>query len=434
VELKATLLGTIIGKLSVQPTTVVPGQPVQIEVLNALGEPLSDPAVSVTIQGIPGASRWEQYAAAGTYSLHAIASNGTLRATAQASVVVSGTPMAFTLDPPSVTQLPIIEAAIVPGLPYAGSFTLGTPRSAFGVPVTATPVRMTAAPAAVAPAAAAPPDAAQQTAAEPARPIAPIAGGNAAGVLAAGSAEIPGAPVATSYTWDFGDGSPTVTTQSPTVTHDFFPAISGDAVEHFFDVSCTAVHDSVTVRRTIVLHSAYGICRQMGTVVPPVTGAPTYAPIATASLLGLTVPLDGFSASMIVHNLEQAPIVLDSMAIVPMSDATTVSPPAPEFVTMSTPQTIAAGSASALGTFVPFSALSLGGPPANAFALYYSGSMAAVPVRFSVVFRISATYAGLTTSHSSSPTPVWVLGPACTRTPRTMAPTRSLMFRLEPTR
>jgi len=417
ISLDATLLGTVIGKLSVQPATVLPGQPVQLEVLNALGGPLSDAAVSVTIQGIPGASRWEQYAAAGTYSIVAIASNGTLRATAQASVVVSGTPMTFTLDPPSVKQLPIIEAATVPGLPYAGNFTLGTPRSAFGVPVTATPVKMTAPAAAPAPVAAPPGTghvaaaAAELPVSEPVTPIVPIAGGNAAGVLAAGSPEIPGAPVATSYTWDFGDGSPAVTTTSPAVTHDYFPVITGDAVEHFFDVSCTAVHDNVTVRRTIVLHSAYGMCKQLGTIVPPVTGAPTYAPLATASVLGLTIPLNGFSASLIVHNLEQAPIVLDSLAIVPMSDATTMNPPAPGFVTMSTPQTIAAGSASALGTFVPFSALSLGGPPANAFALYYSGTAAGVPVRFSVVFRISAVYAGLTTQ-SSSPVVVWQRGPA----------------------
>jgi len=105
--------------------------------------------------------------------------------------------------------------------------------------------------------------------------------------------------------------------------------------------------------------------------------------------------------------------VLDSLAIVPMSDATSVNPPAPQFVEMSTPQTIAAGSASALGTFVPFSALSLGGPPANAFALYYSGSMAVgVPVRFSVVFRISGTYSGLTAAKASAVSPVWELGPA----------------------
>jgi hypothetical protein len=424
VSLDATLLGTIIGKLSVQPATVAPGQPVQIEVLNALGQPLSDPAVSVAIQGIPGASRWEQYANPGTYSIYAIASDGPLRATAQASLVVSGSPLVFTLDPPSTKELPIIEAATVPGLPYAGSFTLGTPRSAFGVPVTATPVKMTAAPTDAAPVAAAPPDAEHAAAdaadaAEPVRPIVPIgtivpiAGSNGAGLLPPGSTQIPGAPVATSYTWDFGDGSATVTTQSPAVTHDFFPVISGDAVEHFFDVSCTAVHDSVTVRRTIVLHSAYGISRQLGTVVPPVTGAPTYAPLATASILGLTIPLGGFSASMIVHNLEQAAIELDSVAIVAMSDETTVNPPPPAFVTMSTPQTIAAGSASALGTFVPFSALSLGGPPANAFALYYSGSTAAgIPVRFSIVFRISATYAGLTTVRSSSLPPVWQRGPA----------------------
>ena len=415
VALEGTYLGPLIGTVSVEPATVAPGESVQIQVLTALGQPLSDPSVSVSIQGVPGASRWEQYATEGTRNLYVIASNGSATQTAQASVAVSGTPLQFTIDPPSTQQLAIIQAATVPGLPYAGSFTLGTPRTASDVPVSASPIKVTAA-APASPTAAAPPaaePAAGAAAGAAAAGGAALRGGNAAGALAAGSAEIPAAAVATSYTWDFGDGSPTVTTQSPTVTHDFFAAISGDAVEHFFDVSCRAAYDNVTVRRTIVLHSAYGMCKQLGTVVPPITGAPTYAPLATGSLIGSTLPLDGFSASMIVHNLEPGPIVLDSLAIVPLSDATSVNPPAPQFVEMSTPQTIAAGSASALGAFVPFSALSLGGPPANAFALYYSGSIAVgVPVRFSVVFRISGTYSGLTTSKASSPSPAWELGPA----------------------
>jgi hypothetical protein len=82
VTLKATLYGTIIGKMSITPATVVPGQPVQIEVLDTFGKPISDPAVSVTVQGVPGNSRWEQYATAGTRTLCAVASNGTITETA----------------------------------------------------------------------------------------------------------------------------------------------------------------------------------------------------------------------------------------------------------------------------------------------------------------------------------------------------------------
>jgi len=403
--LEATFYGTIIGEVSVTPPTVRPGQPVQIEVLNTLGKPISDPAVNVTVQGVPGNSRWEQYATAGTRTLFAIASNGAITETATASVAVTGTPMVFTLDPPSTTQLPIIQAATVPGLPYAGSFTLGTPQSISGALATSPPV---AAPAAAEQAAAAGP---RVTVAQPVA-VTSAPGRAVTGVLP------PVALVETSYTWNFGDGSAPVTTQSAAVTHDFFPAVTGDAVIYSFDVSCTAVHDNVTVQRTIVLHSAYGICKRMGVAVPPITGAPAYAPLATISLSGLaggtvTIPLNGFSASMIVHNLEPLPMDIQSVAIVPMSDTAGINPPAPQFTSMSTMQTIAANSASALGTFVPFSALSLGGPPANAFTLYYLGTMTdpasgtATPVRFSVVFRISAMYSGATTSTSVVAVPVW---------------------------
>jgi Carboxypeptidase regulatory-like domain len=427
VELQATLLGTIIGQVSVQPATVTPGQPVLIEVLNTLGEPLTDPAVTVTIQGIPGASRWEQYATPGTRTLSVIASDGKLTETGQGTVAVSGSPLKFTLDPPAATQLPIIEASTVPGQPYAGSFTLGTPRTVSGTLVTAPKgitslapaAPPTAAPPTAAPPTAAPPTAAPPTAAPPTAALTPPVAIVGTGGLPVGRLPLP--PLQeTSYTWDFGDGSPTVTTASPAVVHDFFPAVNDDALTHSFDVSCTAVYDKVTVKRTIVLHSAYGLCKRTGVVVPPVTGAPAYAPLATVSLLGLagqpsaTVPLNGFSASMIVNNLEPTPLVLQSLAIVPLSDDPSVAPPAPSFTSMSTPQQIAANSASALGAFVPFSALSLGGPPANAFALYYQGVIdqneaagTSVPACFSVIFRIPASYSGLTASTSPARVAPW---------------------------
>ena len=107
----------------------------------------------------------------------------------------------------------------------------------------------------------------------------------------------------------------------------------------------------------------------MGVVVPPITGAPTYAPLATVSLAGIldlppiTVPLNGFSASMIVHNLEPLPIEIQSVATA-HERHDSVDPPAAVHLDVD-----AANDrrqlASALGTFVPFSALSLGGPPAK---------------------------------------------------------------------
>jgi len=173
------------------------------------------------------------------------------------------------------------------------------------------------------------------------------------------------APTATSYQWDFGDGQ-TLTTQAPTATHDYLPAIQAGKIAHSFDVTCTIVHDSVTVKRTLVLHSAYGLCRQLGIVVPPVTGD-TYA----------TFQHVAFSASLIIQNLEASPITLQSMACVPLTDDSAVAPPAPQFTTMSTPMVIAAASSSALGVYIPVNQLRLAGAVVNGFAVHYSGEMLA---------------------------------------------------------
>ena len=111
------------------------------------------------------------------------------------------------------------------------------------------------------------------------------------------------------------------------------------------------MHDDVTVKRTLVLTSAYGVCRQLGTIVPPVTSASAYA----------TFQHLAFSASLVVHNLEDAAITLDEMAFVPVSDAASAAPPALAFTRMEVPVTIAAHSASALGVYIPANELKLTG-------------------------------------------------------------------------
>lgn len=320
----------------------------------------------------------------------------------------------------------MLQVAKVLRQPYTATFTLGTTAGirrvlAKSVAANAAPaVPAAAAPAVAAVASQAPADAMGSEFAKivttlPAGKvtrIAPIITKTAAGtatssaILAAG-VNLQTQPEATSYKWDFGDGQ-SLTTQSPNATHDYFPAIQAGKVAHSFHVTCTIVHDNVTVKRTLVLYSAYGLCRQLGVVVPPVTGT-DYA----------TFQHVAFSASLIVHNLESSPITLNAMACVPLSDQTAVAPPPPQFTAMKVPVVIAAKSASALGVYIPLSQLQLNGAAVNGFTVLYSGTMKAsngtsVPVRFSYAFRIPLSDSGLTKmAQSPQNMPInWDLGAA----------------------
>ena len=130
--------------------------------------------------------------------------------------------------------------------------------------------------------------------------------------------------------------------------------------------------------------------------MPPVTSASAYA----------TFQHLAFSASLVVHNLEDAAITLDEMAFVPVSDAASAAPPALFFTRMEVPVTIAAHSASALGVYIPANELKLTGGTTNGFIVYYRGEMQRagelpLPVRFSYAFRIPLTASGL--PHASLP-------------------------------
>lgn len=441
----------LIGSVKVQPTSVQPGQPVLVEVCDASGKPISDPTITVIIQGVPGSSRYFQFPTAGTVTLLVSATQGKTSQTAQATVTVAGTPLAFrkSLAAPVLTEIPLIQISSVPGQPYTAAFTLGNPPSIthtlagavnksnatniaspakpVAVPVNAPtaakvtvsraemiaarsnvpaaamiPEKVTAAPASVTPAAvpirtiAVPTDAlgleftktlAKLPATEVTR-IAPTSvktGATTTATLSAVLTSVGGLktpPEATSYQWNFGDGQ-TLTTQSPNVTHDYSASIEAGDITRSFDVTCTAVHDNVTAKRTLVLHSAYGLCKQLGAIVPRVTGS-AYAKFQQVA----------FFASLTVYNLEPTLITLNSMACVPLSDNTSVAPPAPKFTTMQNPVTVGAKSASAIGVYIPVSELQVPGAQINSFAVYYSGSMQAgggktIPVRFSYIFRIA---------------------------------------------
>jgi len=368
---------TLIGKVTVQPETVVPGQPVLVQVLDPTGKLISDPTITVNIQGVPLASRYYQFAAVGSYNLFVTAKRGALTETARVAVKVAGKPLEFrkALTVPRVTEIPILKVATTLGQSYSATFSLGITRGA----------RRLAASAKIS---------ASRTFAgaesDPSGnpPVITKAIGTPSIVVSA-VADLRSVAESTSYHWDFGDGK-TVTTEIPVATHDYFPAIRAGDITRGFDVTCTIVHDNVTIKRTLALHSAYGLCRRTGIVVPPVTstGDATFQHIA-------------FSASLIVHNLEASPITLNAAACVPFSDNTTVVSPAPSFTKMGNPLILAAESAVGLGVFVTLAQLQIAGAVVNGFTMYYSGDLKdsggrAVPVRFSYTYRIPLSDSGLT--------------------------------------
>jgi hypothetical protein len=451
VDLEGSYLGTLIGNVTVTPDTAAPGEPVLVQVLNAEGKPQTDPSVTINISGVTAASRFYQYPTVGTRTLTVRATHGALDESTDVTVVVAGTPLAIrtSLTHPVVTQCPILQASPVIGRHYTASFSLGTPNIL--------PPSQEAASGdnGKAPVAAQPPATAQGAAQPPAKPAKPAVGAAAAAARAIavtpapkealsielgkaltptdplgaqfaktlptlGAAEVlrsvpqttktavasslasgvvaavglQPTPTDTAYEWDFGDGT-TLQTNASSVTHDYFPAITGGDLSRSFDVTCRIVHDNVTVKRTLVLTSAYGLCRRTGTIVPPITSASAYA----------TFQHLAFSASLVVHNLESAPITLDKMAFVPISDAAGATPPAPSFTAMTVPVTVGAHSACALGVYIPANELKLSGGTTNGFVVYYSGELQepgeSLPVRFSYAFRIPLNASGL--PHASLP-------------------------------
>ncbi len=424
----------LIGTVKVQPTTVRPGEPVFVQVCDSNGRPYTGTSgVRVTIEGVEAPARFCQFAVAGTVHLTVCATQGDLMETSVVTVQVTGEPRTFrrTLSGPALTAMPIIQLRQSLGSPYLAAFDLGTPESLLpSLAQKHTPAMTTnMANAGSAAGNAArigpavdlaklsgnvntPPGADQATSGVdlqsavakafsslPAAtvtqvPATTLTNKNGTKVTGSGCfAQVPGGveakPVATSYRWDFGDGT-AVTTQSPTVSHDFFPSIQAGKVAHSFDVTCTVEHDHLTVKRTLVLHSAYGLCRRLGTIVPHVNGDV----FATNQQIA-------FSGSMIVHNIEAEAITLNQMACVALCNDSTEDLPAPQFTAMNNPVTIQGNSATGLGVYVPIAQLqqmSKMGQNVPGFMLQFTGTAAdrKTPVRFSHTFRIPLTDSGLT--------------------------------------
>ena len=117
VQLEGTYLGTLIGQVTVQPETAVPGEPVLVQVLRGDGKPQTDPTVTVNIAGVTTASRYYQFPTVGTRTLTVLATCGALRETTEVTVPITGTPLEFrpSLTTPVVTQCPVLQASPVAG-------------------------------------------------------------------------------------------------------------------------------------------------------------------------------------------------------------------------------------------------------------------------------------------------------------------------------
>jgi hypothetical protein len=339
----------LIGTVKVTPPQAVPGQSVQLQVLDPTGNPYTaNSNVIIALDGVPVPSRYYQFPTAGTRTISVYAAGNGTTETATATVVVAGAPLTYRKTLPAPGQapapgcIPFILLTQSLDAPYQATFSLATP-----------PAARAAAARAIAAL-----DAANTGKPAPAAPPAQVAPAGLLELQALFPAQPPGTPDAgrhialpkfvalpaagTSYVWTFGDGQ-TATTDSPTITHDYFPAITPGRVAFGFDVSCRIVHDNITVTRTLVLYSTYGACQSNGTTVPYVTGD-VYA--------SLNSDKSSFAASLLVHNIEATAVTINEMAIVPIWQNQSASFPAPRFTRMAQPVTVAPHASSLLGVNV----------------------------------------------------------------------------------
>lgn len=365
-------MADLIGSVKVTPAQPAPGQSVLVQVLDPNGTPYpADSSVMIALDGIPVPSRYYQFPTAGTRTIAVYAAGNGTTETATATVDVTGAPLAYhrTLSadgvPSGPGQIPFIVLTQDLSAPYQATFSLVTP-----------PVAAAAAARALA-------EADKADAGQPAPTAAiaqPPAGFLALQSLFAANPAVTGQHIilpkpvtlptpSTSYVWTFGDGQ-TATTDTPSVGHDYFGAITPGRVPFAFDVQCHIVHDNVTVTRTLVLYSAYGMCQRNGVTVPNVV---------SDVFATLNSDRTAFSASLLVYNIEATAITIDQMAIVPVWDDATASFPAFAFKDMAQPVTIAAHSSSLLAVQALRSDLAnaAGAATVSGFIVAFQGTLAA---------------------------------------------------------
>jgi hypothetical protein len=373
--------GTLIGSISVSPQTARPGESIHIQVLDPQGKAYGpDSGVTIMIQGAEAPARYEQFATAGKHTIVAIAIKGSVSETATATVTIQGEPLTFRpliglpLGPGSA-PMPMLLVRQNYAQHYEATFSLGTPITAKPPPAkvtAATPVKPVAATMTVAPDVFKGIDSAKITAIP--EQVATTTGGLQ--VKRSGQYTLLPIPLkppsdgtgGASYRWDFGDGTQ-ATTSAPSVTHDYFHAVSPGNRALSFDVTCTIVHDNITVQRTLVLYSAYDMCQRRGTTVPHAESDTFFSKTSDGTAL---------TATIFIYNIESTPLELTHMAWVPIYEDSSAAPPAPNFVAFATPITIAAESSNALGVRIAISDLKAAVPRpqiAKGVMVYYKGQL-----------------------------------------------------------
>jgi len=411
-------MSNIIGRIVLQPSTVRPGETVRVEVFDDEDNPLNVSHVQVSINGVPGNLQFLQFPTVGQRRLIIRARTASGETDRQVALLdVTGTPLEF----PSLknrSDIAMIGVTQLPTQPYTAVLTLGSsvdtrsphllrigpsvsPRPGTGFARDSLAARLSTR-GVLGRAMSANPQALTQIETRRltntrVRAIAQLVKGvrrtpKAATRRAVGAiydltnidlsgifGKVVTAPPL-EFEWDFGDGN-TVTTRTPVVSHDYFAGIDHAAGVGQFVVTCHVKHAGITVKRTLTIYSAYAICKGIGTVVPHVT-ADLFAHKRYNMLTGMFT----------VHNVEDAPIVLDRVSITPTTeDGDAVALPRP-FVNLDHPITIAGRSATMVGVNVPFVT---GTPQAGelrfdvkGFSVLYAGTVGAFPVRCSAVFDV----------------------------------------------
>ncbi|MNO31711.1 hypothetical protein D3C76_216870 [compost metagenome] len=410
---------SLIGRIVLEPAAVRPGEPVRVEVHGLDNKLLNDSSTQVSINGVSGSLQYLQFPSVGQRRLTVIArtSNGEIERQV-ALLNVEGRPLMF----PSLRKrndIAMLGITQLPMQPYTAVFTLGStidtrtphqtwpgpsisPQTNFRIGKGALAARI-AARGVLGRAIAASPGALIRTESrrlsdlrtkEPAQPAKDVRIfpktikrrliGEVYDLsnidIKKISEEAKTDPI--EFEWDFGDGN-TATTRTPTVSHDYFAAIDHAAGIGQFVVTCHIKHAKLTIKRTLTIHSAYAICKGTGTIVPHVT-ADFYAQKRYNMLTGFFT----------VHNVENAPMVLDQLSVTPFATDGEEAALPKSFTRLERPITIAAKSSSRISVNIPFVADT---PKAGqlrydvkSFTVLYAGTIDRFPVRCSAVFDVPA--------------------------------------------
>ena len=319
----------LIGNVSISPSNPRPAESFRVEVFDANGASYRDQAgADVFIDGTPGAVQYLQAIREGTRPILVRVKKGNSSQILQTDVSVSGNAITFR-DNKGKPEPAFLNVKQVLSSPYEANFMLGDPPSKAGE-IRAKDLhdtrvanvldillgddkssRPTMARAIMSG------DHARAVTARTTtlnnRKLATRRAEVTTGIIELGTVDASdllngGTGSKASFEWDFGDGT-TKTTVSPQVNHDYSHALTADDSILHFDVRCRSIRDNIEIRRTLVLHSAYALCKQQGTIVPPVK-ADIYAHKA----------INSFHGVLEVTNLESEPLTITSQAIVPLTD------------------------------------------------------------------------------------------------------------------